>query len=93
MMIKIIRAEYLGNHKVGCSFSDGAYGVYDMDFIFAYDTVLVTPLKNEEYFRTFFLDMGCLCWKNGLELSPAAIYRELRERQRLICPDSANQVA
>ncbi len=39
---------------------------------------LLEPLREEGYFKRFFVDAGALSWPNGLELSPARLY-ELRK--------------
>lgn len=83
-MIKIVKAEYLGGFQLHLTFSDGAKGDYDLAPLLARETELTTPLKNPEAFKAFFLELGALCWKNGLELSPAAIYRELQSAGKLV---------
>ncbi|WP_394753034.1 hypothetical protein [Crenothrix sp.] len=48
------------------------------------------PLNDESYFKQFFLELGALCWRNGLELSPSNIHKKLADQQQL---HSRNQVA
>ena len=76
-MIKIVKAEYARDYRVDLTFSDGARGTYDAAALVTRATVLTRPLQDKARFREFFLELGALCWKNGLELSPAALYAEL----------------
>ena len=79
-MIKIIHAAYLGNKVIRLQFSDHSWGDYDMQPLIAKQTELVLPLQDDGYFSQFFLELGALCWKNGLELSPGSLYRKLQGR-------------
>lgn len=82
-MIKIVKAEHLGQHRILLTFSDGKQGEYDMAPLLAKQTVLTQPLLTLENFKDFYLELGALCWKNGLELSPSAIYQELQAAEKL----------
>ena len=82
-MIKIIRAQYLQQKILRLYFSDNSYGDYDLQPLIARQIELVTPLNDEQYFRQFYLELGALCWRNGLELSPDNIHRKLAEQQKL----------
>lgn len=76
-MIKIITAQYLENHKIRLFFSDGAWGDFDASAMLEQSGSLLAPLRETGYFRGFFLELGALCWKNGLELSPASLHAKL----------------
>jgi len=82
-MIKIIRAYYLQQKILRLYFSDNSYGDYDLQPLVDRDAELVLPLKDDAYFKQFFLELGALCWKNGLELCPDSIYQKLAEKQQL----------
>ena len=83
-MIKIIQAEYLDKRILRLCFSDHSYGDYDLQPLIDRKTELTLPLEDEAYFKQFFLELGALCWRNGLELSPSNIHRKLAEQQ-LLC--------
>ncbi len=83
-MIKIIQAEYLQKRVLRVCFSDNSYGDYDLQPLIDKKTELTLPLKDEFYFKQFFLELGALGWRNGLELSPGNIHRKLAEQQ-LLC--------
>ena len=82
-MIKIVKAEHLGQYRIHLTFSDGKQGEFDMAPLLTKETVLTQPLKNPETFKDFYLELGALCWKNGLELSPSALYQELQSAGKL----------
>ncbi|MEY3785803.1 MAG: hypothetical protein RLZ75_8 [Pseudomonadota bacterium] len=82
-MIKIIQAQYLQQRILRLYFSDNSFGDYDLQPLIDRQTELVQPLQNETYFKEFFLELGALCWRNGLELSPSNIHKKLAEQQRL----------
>jgi len=81
--IKIVNAQHVGNKVIRLSFSDHSWGDYDLQPLIARQTELVLPLESEDYFSQFFLELGALCWKNGLELSPGSLYRKLQEKGEL----------
>lgn len=82
-MIKIIKAQYLSQRILRLYFSDRTYGNYDLQPLIDRQTELTLPLADEDYFKQFFLELGALCWRNGLELSPGNIHRKLAERKQL----------
>lgn len=82
-MIKIIRIEPLNDKVLRLYFSDTSHGDYDLQPLIAQHTELVQPLNDDDYFKRCYLELGALCWPNGLELSPANIHRKLAERQLL----------
>ena len=78
-MIKIIRATLVRDATLTLEFSDSTVGEYDLSPLLLRDTELTRPLTDPEYFKRFFLDLGALCWPNGLEFSPEAIHQRLKE--------------
>lgn len=41
------------------------------------------PLNDDHYFKQYFLELGALCWRNGLALSPGNIHQKLAEQNKL----------
>lgn len=82
-MIKIIRVEHIHQKVLRLYFSDHSWGDYDLQTLLDRQTELTLPLNDEAYFQQFFLELGALCWANGLELSPGSIHKKLEERQQL----------
>jgi len=82
-MIKIIQANYEYDKVIQVYFSDGKYGDYDLQSVIDKKTVLTQFLEEDYDFQEFYLEMGALCWKNGLQLSPSHIYLKLEQQQLL----------
>ncbi|MGZ5624859.1 MAG: DUF2442 domain-containing protein [Methylobacter sp.] len=82
-MIKIIQANHVQQKILRLYFSDNSWGDYDLQPLIDRQTELVIRLNDEEYFKQFFLELGALCWRNGLELSPGNIHKKLAEQQQL----------
>ena len=83
-MIKIVSAKPLRDYVIGVGFSDGSGGEYDLAALIARKSTLTQQLANRTYFNEFFLELGALCWRNGFELSPSAIYGELETQGKLV---------
>ncbi|HRF91750.1 MAG TPA: DUF2442 domain-containing protein [Desulfobacter postgatei] len=89
-MIKLVHVEYQQEYNISCVFSDGMSGVYDLkQLLLTHNTPLTEPLREINSFRNFFLVSGALCWKNGLELDPQSIYRELQQEGKLFSLSNA----
>lgn len=82
-MIQIVKAETIGKNQLRLGFSDGMQGDYDFSTLLAKEAVLTLPLKNPAVFQAYFIELGALCWQNGLELSPAALHIELQSAGKL----------
>ena len=83
-MIKIVNTTYIKEYIVRLEFSDGSYTDYDFSYLLSKNSVLTKPLRNKEYFKSFFLELGAICWKNGLELSPESLYEKARVAGKLL---------
>ena len=77
-MIKIVNTTYIKEYIVRLEFSNDSYADYDFSYLLSKKSVLTEPLRDKEYFKSFFLELGAICWKNGLELSPESIYEKTR---------------
>ncbi len=73
-MIKILRARSTWDYVLGLEFSDGTFGDYDLAPLLSRDTPLTQPAA----FQRFFIELGALCWPNGLELSAGSIHARLK---------------
>ncbi|MBA3772695.1 MAG: DUF2442 domain-containing protein [Ramlibacter sp.] len=82
-MIKLVHATWVADSKVALAFSDGTEGTYDFADLLARDTALTRPLRNEDAFKGFFLELGALCWPNGLEFSGASLHQDLKRQGKL----------
>ncbi len=83
-MIKIIKAESINNRTIHLFFSDGAEARLDFGWVLERHTALTEQLNDPKFFGSFFLELGALCWPNGLELSPASLYERAVQKGILI---------
>ncbi len=88
-MIKIIQAKYLQDKVIKIHFSDESFGDYNLLPLVEKQSELTKDLQDDDFFQQFYLEMGALCWRNGLELSPGNIYRKLQNQQLLHKSDKA----
>ncbi len=82
-MIKITQAYFVQQRILRLSFSDNSFGNYDLKPLIDRQMELVMKLNDDDYFKSYFLELGALCWPNGLELSPSNIHRKLAEQHQL----------
>ncbi|WP_457602640.1 DUF2442 domain-containing protein [Nitratifractor sp.] len=88
-MIKIVKAKYLKDHSIRLYFSDGSMADYDFSYLLDKKTVLTDALKDIDFFKEFFLELGAIGWKNGLEFSPESLYRKAKESGKLQSAEEA----
>ncbi len=79
-MERIIHAKALEGYRIEVEFSDGLTGVVDLSSrLFG---PVFTPLKDPGFFRQVQVDeFGAICWPNGADLAPDAIYKTISVEQ------------
>jgi hypothetical protein len=82
-MIKIINATYIEQYIIELEFSDNSFSNYDFSYLLERRSKLTEPLKEIVYFKDFFLELGAISWKNGLDLCPISLYEKAREKKNL----------
>lgn len=83
-MIKITKAIHVEKQTLALEFSDGTRGECDLSATLSRESPLTIPLREPDRFREFFLDMGALCWPNGLELSPRSLQARMAAAGHLV---------
>ena len=83
-MIKITSVKVLHDYTLALTFSDGSDGAYDMTPVLEFQTVLTEPLREPAIFAKVYLELGAICWPNGLELSPHSVYETMEASGRLV---------
>lgn len=68
----VVRAEYRGSYRIHLAFNDGIESV--VDFAQWLEGPVFEPLRDEEYFRRFFLEGGTVTWPNGADIAPETLY-------------------
>jgi len=90
----VVRAEYRGGYQIRLFFNDGL--VKTTDFKAWLSGPVFQPLKDQEYFRRFFVDGGTVTWPNGADIAPETLYAaagEIEERpaaERGVAADEAS---
>ncbi|MGH8274071.1 MAG: DUF2442 domain-containing protein [Candidatus Acidiferrales bacterium] len=82
-MIKLISIEPKGAYKLLLRFSDGAWGIYDFSRYVQAGTQMTEPLKDPDYFKRYFIELGALAWPNGFDLSAESLNSRLQEAGEL----------
>jgi hypothetical protein len=79
--MRIKKAEYVDGYKINLLFNDGITKMVDFKELLSGTRILLTPLLNLDYFKSFYLDEITICWPNGLDFSPDALYKTGKETQ------------
>ena len=78
-LIKIVKIEPLGGHRLRFRFSDGSVGERDFADIVASGGPMLEPLRDSKYFARVFTEFGAPTWPNGYDLAPTALHAEMSE--------------
>ena len=69
---QVVEAGYRSGYCIHLVFSDGRQGT--VDFEPWLEGPVFEPLKDEAYFRRFFIDGGTVVWPNGADIAPETLY-------------------
>ena len=84
-MIKLIQATPQSGFRLKLVFSDHSWGELDFKPSLQRTGSLLEPLRDPIYFTRCFIEMGALCWPNGLELGAESL------RQKLVNSDALHK--
>lgn len=78
--MRIVKVVPRDDYSLEISFEDGVAGVVELkDRLFG---PVFEPLRDPVYFRSVGLDeFGVVCWPNGADLAPDALYERIRSAQ------------
>ena len=82
-MIKLIQATPQSDFLLKLVFSDHSWGVLDFKPLLQRTGSLLEPLRDPIYFARCFIEMGALCWPNGLELGAESLRQKLLNNNAL----------
>ena len=78
-MDRVVKLEVLSGHRLFIEFDDGVRGEVDLSERLV--GPVFEPLRNPELFALARIDdFGVVCWPNGADLAPDALYERLCER-------------
>lgn len=79
MIASVKEVEPLENFQLRVQFEDGVSGVIDVSE--RLHGPVFEPLKDPDVFSKVDVDeFGAICWPNGADLAPDAIYEELKSK-------------
>lgn len=89
MLYRILSVKPMDDYSLFITFEDGLSGIVSIkDSLYG---PMFEPLKNVKFFRSVFLgEHGEVCWPNGADLAPDALYAELLANVQSI--DNSSQV-
>ncbi len=88
-MEKVIFVKALENHRLQVKFSDGVEGIVDCKNTL-YGSVF-EPLKDPDFFAQVKIDdFGAVCWPNGADLAPDAMYDNLLTQQQQVAENPSD---
>ena len=79
-MERVAKVEVVGKYRLYVEFEDGVKGEINLsERLFG---PIFEPLKDAEMFSQARIDdFGAICWPNGADLAPDALYRQLTQKQ------------
>ncbi|BCX81322.1 hypothetical protein MIT9_P0900 [Methylomarinovum caldicuralii] len=80
MLVDLIEARPLDNHRVYLRFEDGLEGALDLGAYLSFRGIFA-PLRDPECFRKLRVDptLGTICWPNGADVAPETLYSWLKK--------------
>ncbi len=70
----VVDAKYISDYKIKITFDNGEQKT--ADFSKWLKGEVFEPLKDQSYFRKFFVDGWTIAWSNGADIAPETLYLE-----------------
>jgi hypothetical protein len=88
-MDRVVEVIPLPNYRLQVRFEDGTAGIVSLeDELFG---PVFEPLKDVSFFEQVGIDeFGAICWPNGADLAPDAMYDDLRAAQNQPSPSPSS---
>jgi len=74
----LVKAEYIGDLKIKCTFRDGKQGIVDMSQ-YPKKGGVFSRFADPEYVKTFHIENGALSWGEGegeIDIAPETLYHK-----------------
>ncbi len=88
ILIKVQEAEYIKNYQIRLTFSDGLSGVVDLHGELWGE--VFEPLKDVEYFKSFFKDRWTIGWDCGADFAPEFLHELTLQQNQMPITDAKN---
>ena len=83
---RVVSVEPLPRYRLRVRFLDDLEGVVDMSRLVASPNAGVfAALADSEAFNRVFVALGAVCWPDGLDIAPDAIYAEIKASEGREC--------
>jgi hypothetical protein len=83
---RVVSVEASRGYRLRVRFLDGLEGVVDMSRLVASPNAGVFAASaDSEAFNRVFVSLGAVCWPDGLDIAPDAIYAEIKASDRREC--------
>jgi hypothetical protein len=76
--IAVRTLRHLGKHRFWVEFTDGMAGEWDYARVKQRAGPMAEPLRDEAYIARAFVVHGAPTWPNGWDVSPEALYADLK---------------
>jgi hypothetical protein len=71
----VVDAKYISDYKIFVVFDNGEQRLADFSK-WGLGRGMYKPLKDKEYFKTFFVDGWTISWPNGADIAPETLYEQ-----------------
>jgi hypothetical protein len=76
---RVVSVEALQGYRLRVRFLDGLEGVVDMSgLVVSPNAGVFAALADSEVFNRVFVALGAVCWPDGLDIAPDAIYAKIK---------------
>ena len=69
----IVEGRHVKDYMIEVKFNDGTIRIVDFRPYINRGGIF-SELKDQEYFRRFFIDLNTVCWPNGADVAPERLY-------------------
>jgi len=73
-IIHIIYAEHVDDYKLKLWFNTGEVKIVDFRPYIDKGGIFA-PLRDKDFFKSFYIDINTVCWPNGADVAPDTLYK------------------
>lgn len=77
-LIKVVKAEAVGDHRLHVVFSNGSEGIRDVTDIVTEEGPMVEPLRDPVFFARVFVEYGVPSWPNSYDVDAIWLHDEMK---------------
>ena len=69
----VVEGKHVKDYTIEVKFNDGTVRIVDFR-PYVDRGGIFSELKDQEYFKRFFIDLNTVCWPNGADVAPERLY-------------------